>query len=431
MNKNKDIVLFDPIINSEDEMIINAGIQNNAFLSPIYLRAYIMATLCFTKQLVVTDTAISLNRAFRTLIYNGEEEGNYISKKNEDKDLLLYPTDFSWLIKEGHIRVAARDDFTSFSDLFESELKEKNHVDKPGKEYLNWIDQICPSGYIKKYSKNDAFLNFSSTCRRELNKKLNDNNISPERERLLQNFLYRLSDKEMFTYSIAKSILLDDIKLDKKHPEYNFIRREILRPSYDYNIPNLLNIDYCMSFRDIEPSRKQDWMLDLSCKKLEYGFSCNVFGLAVLPARNLKDLWDSKEFENFEKSLTALREKSIESEEYIESLTQYIQKINDVVKENYNEKIFNKNRYDNEKLTKLIKIEVRRYSKTDGRCAVALNIVKGIKNIANFKSQIGNIIVCKLLSNIMKEIDDLPELPEKMDSAIIIKSQIENNSDKT
>lgn len=436
MNKNKGIVLFDPIINSEDEMIINAGLQKKEFLSYIYLRAYIMATLCFTKQLVVTDTAISLNRAFRTLIYNGEESGNYISKKNEYKDLLLYPTDFSWLIEEGYIRVAARDDFTKFSDLFEKELKGKKHVDKPSEEYLEWIDKICPRERMQKYSKNEAFINFSSTCRKEIDRKLNDNNISLEREKLLRNFLYRLSDKETFTYSIAKSILLDDIKLDKKNPEYNFIRSEILRPSYDYNIPNMLKIDYCMSFRNIKPSRKQDWVLDLSCKKLERDFDCNVFGLAMLPSRNLKDMWSSNEFENFENKLIALREKSIGLEEYIESLTQYIYKINDVIKNNYSEKTVN---------TKF-KIEARRYWKTNGKCAIILDIGEKIFNIVNVGTEVLNItnagkisldivdftklisgmIIFKLVSNIVKEIDDFPEPPKKMDSAVIIKSRREN-----
>lgn len=58
--------LFDSITNSEDEMILRTGIKRYHVCT--YLRAYIMTLLCFEPRLVISDSAVNLNRAFRTLI---------------------------------------------------------------------------------------------------------------------------------------------------------------------------------------------------------------------------------------------------------------------------------------------------------------------------------------------------------------------------
>ncbi len=46
-----DNALFDKITNSEDEMIARAGIPR--YKACTYLRAYIMASLCFEPHLVI------------------------------------------------------------------------------------------------------------------------------------------------------------------------------------------------------------------------------------------------------------------------------------------------------------------------------------------------------------------------------------------
>lgn len=418
MNENKSITLFDPIINSEDEMIKNAGLQNARFHAYTYLRAYIMATLCFTKQVIVTDTAMILNRAFRTLIDKDEEDGYYFNNQNKH---LIYPADFSWLIKKGHIRVAFRDKYDNFSDLFTSTMKKKKHVDLPSNEkYIDLIDEIYPPKYIKKYSINEASKTFSSTFRKQINMNLNDINTVLKREKLLENLIYRLSGKEIFTYNDVKSILIDDIKLDKKDPEYEFIHR-ILRQSYDYNIPELLKLDCCTPLKDINPSKKHDWELDLSCKNLERDFICSVYGLATLPARNLQDIWESNEFKDFQEKLICFRKKSIDLNVYIESLNRYLLKINDVVRNNYSEK--------RGKSTG-VKVQARRYFKTDGKCFVALKTMYDLYNACSFPAFIENIIFSKILTSIVRKIDNFPDPPEKMDTAIIIKSETANNHDE-
>ena len=415
MNENKGITLFDPIINSEDEMIKNAGLQNAKFQAYTYLRAYIMATLCFTQQVVVTDTAIILNRALRTLIDKDEEGGNYF---RDESKYLLYPADFSWLIKKGYIRVAFRDKFENFFDLYDNIMLSKKHVDLPlNKKYIKEIDAICPQEFMKKYNINEASKAFSSLFRNQIYTKMNDENILHQREKQLENLIYRLSDKEVFTYNDVKSILIDDIKLDKKDPDYEFIHK-ILRQSYDYNIPDLLSLDCCTPLRDIKHSQKQDWKLDLSCEKLERDFMCSVYGLATLPVRNLQDIWGSPEFEDFQEKLVCFRKKSIELNEYIESLNKYLLKINDVVRSNYSEK--------SKKATGL-KVEARRYFKTDGKCFIALKVINDIYDKCDFPASIEKTILSKILTSIVRKIDNFPDPPEKMDAAIIIKGETANN----
>ena len=423
MYENENITLFDPIINSEDEMIKCAGLQNAKFQAYTYLRAYIMATLCFTKKLVVTDTAVSLNRAFRTLIDKDEENGHYFG---EEKKYLLYPADFSWLIKNDHISIVARDSFVSFSDLLK-EQKEKKHVDLPSEQYVEMIDAICPNRCMKKYSIEDASIKFSTTFRGQINDKLNDINISLQMEKILKELIYRLSGEETFTYSKVKSILLDNMKIDEKGFEYKFIH-EKLRQSYDYNIPNLLHLDYRMSFRNIKPSKNQDWKLDLNCKKLKRDFLCSVYGLASLPARSLRDIWESKEGIDFFQQIGQLRDETFELNEYVEWLNNYLLLINDVIRDNYRERFTHESGRE-----KKCVVKFREYFKTDGKYFVVAKVVNdiysGVNYVRDFDALIWDTVICKLIPCIAKKMDGFPDPPEKMVEAVIMKSRSEKDSD--
>ena len=58
-----EYALFDKITNSEDEMILNAGIPKRKACT--YLRAYIMASLCFEPYFVISYSSVFLKGAFR------------------------------------------------------------------------------------------------------------------------------------------------------------------------------------------------------------------------------------------------------------------------------------------------------------------------------------------------------------------------------
>ena len=83
------MAIFDPITNSEDEMIVCAGIKRHYACA--YLRAY-----------------------------------------NED----FIIADFEWLIREGHIRFAARNTFEgNFSEALRQSQISKQNVDQPSDRY--------------------------------------------------------------------------------------------------------------------------------------------------------------------------------------------------------------------------------------------------------------------------------------------------------
>lgn len=124
-----------------------------------------MAVLCFTKKLVITDTALNLNRAFRTLIYKNEGEEYY--KEDYYKQ---YLADFFWLMKKVYIRVALRDSFDGcFSNLFRESKKNMKHIEFPSEGYIEFIDEICPREYVKTYNIHKASMKFSSTFKNEIN----------------------------------------------------------------------------------------------------------------------------------------------------------------------------------------------------------------------------------------------------------------------
>lgn len=105
-----------------------------------------MASLCFEPQLVVSDSAVNLNRAFMTLIDFYEGAGNY-------KLEYLHKADFEWLIRNGHIRFAARDtykgDFSEALRMFQRNMK---GVDLPSEKYTKRIDEICSNEYVYWYN---------------------------------------------------------------------------------------------------------------------------------------------------------------------------------------------------------------------------------------------------------------------------------------
>lgn len=412
--------LFDPIINSEDEMLIRAHLQGRKYYASTCLRAYIIASLCFEPKLVITDTAAILNQAFRSLI--DKREG-----PDYNMETLPVP-DFAWLISEGHIEFASRDNYYgNFSDLLRDFREKKKNVDLPNEEYAEKLDAIYRDKYMHKYDIEEASKLFTFNFRDQVKKELNDINTLPERTKILRDITYVLSDKEILTYNLIKTAMKEKLNLGEENPHHQHVRR-ILRQSYDYNIPKLLKLDYCRSLQGMKPSRKQDWNLELDREKtLECNFECNIYGLAALPAHYLLDIWNSHEYNEFEKQLRSFRSDEIVLEEYIESLSRYLLKINDVVKNYYGAK--HNDFYEKGKLSKL-KIRARNYFKADSTCVVIAKTVKDIYHTANYvhdgSSFIFDIFFDKILPNVARKFDGFPEPPEEMKEAVIMKEPLNN-----
>lgn len=422
-----DNALFDKITNSEDEMILRAGIPRNKACT--YLRAYIMASLCFEKNLVISDTSVSLNKAFRTLI-DYDEGAEY---KLED---LPQKADFHELIGKGHIRFAARDIYRgNFSDALRKPQEKMKRVDKPSEQYIKLIDSICSDKYVYWYNLDRVSRKFTSNFKYHLNHELYDNpNTIPEDAKLLQKLIRRLSDEEKITYNGVKSILLDEYHYSQKDDSYKYIRR-LLRDSYDNNIPNLLGLDYCMSLNGIKPSRKQSWKLELSNEQeLDYDFVCDIYGLAKLKASRLKYIWGSPECKNWEKQLTNFGNGTINPNEYIEVLNKYLRRINDEVRDFYTPP--NRNNYSyNKGILKKTPIKICHYYKSDDIKVVIAKLGRDACNIGNFIDgyargfnpiDIFSKFFLKMFPVLIQRTIDFPDPPEEIGEAIVLQKRTEN-----
>lgn len=420
-----EYALFDKITNSEDEMISRAGIPK--YKACTYLRAYIMASLCFEPYFVISDTSVNLNRAFRTLV-DYDEGADYML------DDLPREADFDKLIEEGHIRFAARDKYKgNFSDALRKSQEKMTEVDLPGKKYTEMIDGICSDEYVYWYNLDEISRRFTSKFKGFMDEDLYKNpNTLPENVKVLQNLIHRLSDEETVTYNGVKSILLDEYKYSKEDDRYKYIRG-LLRKTYDSN-PPVPDLDYCMPLYDIEPSRKQDWKLELTHEQvLDCNFECDVYGLAKLPVSHLTYIWESPQYFNWEKQVKHFREGTFDLNEYIEALENYIQKINDVVADIYTRTSAYNNSFKKAKLSR-IPIVIRQYVKTDNKKVVIAKLLRDGWDIYRFcigldKLVIGDII-SKILPNLMQNLDDFPAPPEKIREAVVLQNKTENEAYK-
>lgn len=416
--------LFDSITNSEDEMILRTGIKR--YHACTYLRAYIMASLCFEPQFVVSDSAVNLNRAFRTLIDYDEGAGNY-------KLEYLPKADFEWLIRNGHIRFAARDTYKGdFSEVLRVSQRNMKGVDLPSEKYTRGIDEICSNEYVYWYNLDEISHRFTAKFKNSIKEELKDANILPEREKLLRKLTYRISDKETITYNGVKSILLQDYS--EEDAEYKHVRR-ILRQSYDYNVPELLDLDYCMPLQNTKPSQDQGWRLNVGAQEvLECDFACSVYGFAALPASHLKYIWESNEYADFMKQVDNFRDGIIELNEYMEAFSRYILRINDVVRDVYTIKNNHNEPYKKGKLSS-VPIAIRHYYKTDDTSVVIAKLLKDTWNLYSVGTDLGSSIIdlffSKFLPNLAKKNNIFPEPPEEINEAIIMqnKAEIDYNRD--
>ena len=420
-----EYALFDKITNSEDEMILNAGIPKRKACT--YLRAYIMASLCFEPRFVISDTSVNLNRAFRTLV--DYDEGVKFAKEDLPKE-----ADFDRLIKEGHIRFAARDKYKGhFSDALRKSQEKMTHVDLPGSNYTEKIDEICSDKYVYWYNLDEISRRFTSKFMHFMNDDLYNNpNTLPENAKVLEKLIHRLSDEEFITYNGVKSILLEEYRYTKEDERYKYIRG-LLRRAYDSN-PPVENLDYCMPLKDIAPSRKEDWKLELLHERvLDCDLSFNVYGFAKLPVSHLKYIWESREYSRWEEQIDHFREGAFDLDEYTEAIQNYIARINDVVTDIYAMTSAHKDSFNIAELSHL-PIKILQCVKADDTKAVIAKLAGGAWDTYRFCTGLDKLILgdifFKILPNMFQWTDRFPAPPEKIKDAVILQKKTKNGDEK-
>ena len=302
-------------------------------------------------------------------------------------------------------------------------------VDLPSEKYTKRIDEICSNEYVYWYNLDDISHRFTSKFKNSIKDELQDANILPEREKLLRKLTYILSDKETITYNGVKSILLEDY--GEEDAEYKHVRR-ILRQSYDYNVPELLGLDYCMPLQNTKPSQNQDWRLKVGVEEiLECDFACSVYGFAALPASHLKYIWESKEYDDYERQINCFRNGTIDLNEYMEALGKYLLRINDVVRDVYTIKNNHNDPYKKGKLSS-VPIAIRHYCKTDDTSVVIAKLLNDAWNLYSLGTDLGSAVFdlffSKFLPNLAKKKNIFPEPPEEINEAIIIQNKAENDN---
>lgn len=420
--------IFDPITNSEDEMLLRARIHKS--YAPTYLRAYIMASLCMEPQFVLSDSAANLNRAFRTLVDVREAKDynlNYLPK-----------ADFDWLISEGHIRFAARDNYKGrFSDGLREAQEKMETVDQPSERYTKRLDEICSDNHVYWFNLKKISGMFTNNFREGIEKELGSPDLSPRRERMIGQLMDRLAGQETYKYGDIKSILLEYV--DKRDEDYQAIRK-IMRKAYEYNVPNELGLDYSMYKPSSKPSRDAETLLrhdgrlelvqELSREeRVQVDFACSVYGFAALRAKSLKQIWSSSEYEAFHKQLCAFRNGTVDLDGYLQALIRYLRVINECVADDFMQKYYDykNDLYEKGKLSNL-RIKARQYNKGDEPLAVVVKAANDAWNAGSIAKDIltGSLaspaaeLLFKLLSAYAKKKSTFPELPEEVNEAIIL-----------
>lgn len=281
--------VFDLITNSEDKMVEQFKIQKSQ--SCVYLRAYIIMRLLFFKEIVISDSSINLNRALRTLILQEEGRQHYDYRN-------LPPADFAKLIENGSIKLAARDIYRgNFSRSLRDAQSNKKRVDLPSEKYTRLIDERCREREIYWWNEKEVSRMFTKKIRMNLGQQYSD-----EINSFLRHLSNRLSGQEILTYNIVKN---EALKMCKETSEEYRILYGMLRDSYDYNIPEYLDLNYLKVSNGFRQSAgKHSFELDAPehCDLL-WKYSFNIYALALLPADRLTEIWASGEYARYERAI--------------------------------------------------------------------------------------------------------------------------------
>lgn len=314
--------IFDPITNSEYEMVMRAGIRKKQ--ACLYLRAYIIIRLLFSREFVITDSSINLNRALRNLILREDSQETYDFRRVPDAD-------FKQLIEDGTIRLAARDDHKGrLSEGLRKAQSSKKHVDLPSEEYTDLIDGICKEENVYWWNAEEVTKMFTQKIREGFECQFSD-----EINTFLRNLSYRLRDQETLTYDSVKD---EALKECSQTSEKFQILRTLLRDAYDYNIPDVLNMEYFKFFEHPSILVKKS---NLKIDKVEeydipwpYGF--NLYAFAWLPANWLKDFWQSSQYLRYEERMSQYRKGMISFGLVLDALEDYLRFIDRHITPLYN-----------------------------------------------------------------------------------------------
>ena len=349
--------VFDSITNSEDKMIERFRIPKGQ--ACVYLRAYIMMRLLFFKELIISDSSINLNRALRTLI-SQDEGGQHYDYRN------LPQADFAELIKEGSIKLASRDDYKgSFSQSLRNVQSNKKRVDLPSRKYTEMIDEICKEENIYWWSEKEVSQMFTKNIRRNLEQQYSD-----EISLFLRDLSNRLSGQEILTYNMVKN---EALKIKKKTSEEYRILYDMLRNSYDYNIPEYLKLNYLKGLNGFQQSVKNhsfEISLSEQCD-IPWRYSFNIYAFALLPADYLINIvWKSIEYINYEEAMAQYMKGLISFNQFLDKFQTYLGFIDCLLVPLY------KNRYESNNSKNII-LRLKEYK--NGFDFMALTIEAGVQ----------------------------------------------------
>lgn len=314
--------IFDAITNSEDKMLERFKISKNQ--ACFYLRAYIMIRLFFFEEFVISDSSINLNQALRTLILAEEGRGSYDLRN-------LPPADFGELIKNGTIKLAARDIYKGdFADALRNAQNNKRHVTLPSAKYTEMIDAICKEENIYWWNEDIVTQMFTEKIRDYLQGEYSD-----EVNYFLRDLMQRLSNQETLTYDIVKSKALE--MRPKTSEEYRILY-DMMRDSYDYNIPEYFRMRYLKRFNGFQQTLDNSQFkmnlpeqYDISWK---YTFDAHAFAMA--PIDYLKIAWSSGQYQRYKSAMSQYMDGQISFSQCLDALQAYLEYIDTLLVPFYN-----------------------------------------------------------------------------------------------
>lgn len=309
--------IFDSITNSEDKMVQRFKIRKSK--ACLYLRAYMMIRLFFFEEFVISDSSINLNQALRTLILREEGGLKYDLRK-------LPPADFGELIKDGSIKLAARDIYKgSFSDALRNAQNKKKRVDLPSAKYTGMIDEICKEENIYWWNEDIITQMFTTKIRDSLKMQYSD-----EVNFFLKDLSNRLSNQETLTYNIVKN---EALKTCKETSEEYRILYDMLRNSYDYNIPEYFQMKYLKQFNGFQQTiKKHNFEMELPEQyDISWKYSFDAYAFALAPVSYLKIAWDSGAYQRYRSSMSQYMDGQISFSRFLISLQEYLAYIDDLL----------------------------------------------------------------------------------------------------
>lgn len=406
--------VFDTMLNSEDEMIKQANIKREQ--ACVYLRAYIMIRLLLFDEVVVSDSSINLNRALRTLILEEEGGGKY------NLNGLPWKDEFSKLIEKGHIKLAARDIYKgNFSERLREAQNNKKHVDLPSEKYTKLIDELC--------NKDDNIYWWNAEkVSQKFTQKFRDN-LKTEFSREINIFLRELSnclsDYETLTYNMVKNEVLNRNYTEKSN-EYQIVR-SMLREAYDYNIPDVLGLDYFRLFNS-SPRIEGKYNFEIEfAKKYEipWKYSFNMYAFALFPVNELEFVYEADKHKRYKKAMKDYEKGLIGFEEFLVSLENYLEFLDNILVDKYG------NKYIGHK-PKNLRVQIQQYIASNSNIILVTRALVGAYGLAeticdltsDFKFNAGKFFLTTILPNILFKANDHHVALPEIDHAIVKSNKI-------